>query len=49
MPSVYGRRYDEGVFALEPTLLVVGRGLSGEHPVRYGCLPEVSLITLRAG
>jgi predicted MPP superfamily phosphohydrolase len=48
-PSVYGRRYDQGVFWRPPTLLVVSRGLSGEHPVRYGCLPEVSLLTLRAG
>jgi predicted MPP superfamily phosphohydrolase len=49
MPSVYGRRYDQGVFRQPPTLLVVGRGVSGEHPVRYGCLPEVSLLTLRSG
>lgn len=49
MPSIYGRTFDHGVFALDPTLMVVGRGLSGEHPVRYNCLPEVSLITLRSG
>ncbi|MGL4553301.1 MAG: metallophosphoesterase, partial [Gemmataceae bacterium] len=47
IPSVYGRRYDEGAFRCPPTLLVVSRGVSGEHPVRYGCLPEVSLLTLR--
>jgi predicted MPP superfamily phosphohydrolase len=48
VPSRYGRRYDCGTFALGSTLLHVGRGLSGEHPVRYNCLPEVTLITLRA-
>jgi hypothetical protein len=30
-----------------PTLLHVSRGVSGEHPVRYNCLPEVTLLTLR--
>jgi predicted MPP superfamily phosphohydrolase len=47
MPSVYGRRWDQGVFVLEPMRLVVSRGISGEHTVRYRCRPEVSLITLR--
>lgn len=48
MPSVYGRRYDQGIFWERPTMMVVSRGLSGEHPVRYGCLPEVSRITLES-
>jgi predicted MPP superfamily phosphohydrolase len=47
MPSVYGRRYDQGVFQCDPTLLIVSRGLSGEHTVRYHCCPEVGLVTLR--
>jgi len=47
MPSVYGRRWDQGVYAIGPMRLVVSRGISGEHPVRYGCRPEVSLLTLR--
>lgn len=47
LPSMYGRRYDAGAFEVPPSLLVVSRGLSGEHPVRYNCPPEVSLITLR--
>jgi predicted MPP superfamily phosphohydrolase len=47
VPSVYGRRYDCGTFDEAPTLLHVSRGLSGEHPVRYLCRPEVTLLTLR--
>jgi predicted MPP superfamily phosphohydrolase len=48
VPSVYGRRYDCGTFAEGPTLLHVSRGLSGEHPLRFGCRPEVTLLTLRS-
>jgi predicted MPP superfamily phosphohydrolase len=48
VPSRYGRRYDAGAFAVGQTLLHVSRGVSGEYPVRYNCLPEVTLITLRA-
>ena len=47
VPSRYGRRYDYGVFEETPTLLHVSRGLSGDHPVRYLCRPEVTLLTLR--
>lgn len=47
VPSRYGRRYDCGVFEEPPTLLHVSRGLSGDHPVRYRCRPEVTLLTLR--
>jgi predicted MPP superfamily phosphohydrolase len=47
VPSVYGRRYDRGVFVEPPTVLHVSRGLSGEHPVRYNCRPEATLLTLR--
>jgi predicted MPP superfamily phosphohydrolase len=47
VPSGYGRRYDQGTFDEPPTLLHVGRGLSGEHPLRYDCRPEVTLLTLR--
>jgi uncharacterized protein len=48
VPSRYGRRYDGGTYRVGGTLLNVSRGVSGEHPVRYNCLPEVTLITLRA-
>jgi uncharacterized protein len=47
VPSRYGRRYDCGVFDEAPTLLHVSRGLSGDHPLRYRCRPEVTLLTLR--
>jgi predicted MPP superfamily phosphohydrolase len=47
VPSVHGRRYDCGTFDEPPTIMHVSRGISGEHPVRYNCLPEVTLITLR--
>jgi len=49
VPSRYGRRYDCGTFEEGPTLLHVNRGVSGEHPLRYGCKPEVTLLTLRRG
>ncbi|MGH7224930.1 MAG: metallophosphoesterase, partial [Gemmataceae bacterium] len=47
VPSHYGRRYDCGVFEEPPTLLHVSRGLSGDHPLRYLCRPEVTRLTLR--
>ena len=51
VPSVYGRHYDCGTFDEKPTLaLHVGRGLAGDYPVRYGCLPEVTFAAaLRVG
>jgi predicted MPP superfamily phosphohydrolase len=47
VPSRCGRRYDCGAFDEPPTLLYVSRGLSGDHPLRYLCRPEVTLLTLR--
>jgi predicted MPP superfamily phosphohydrolase len=47
VPSRYGRRYDCGTFDEAGTVLHVSRGLSGEHPLRYGCRPEATLLTLR--
>ncbi len=49
VPSRYGRRYDCGTFHEPPTVLHVSRGLGGEHPLRWGCRPEVTLLTLRRG
>jgi predicted MPP superfamily phosphohydrolase len=49
VPSIYGRRYDCGTFHEPPTVLHVSRGLSGEWPIRYGCMPEATLLTLRCG
>ncbi|MBX9581182.1 MAG: metallophosphoesterase [Gemmataceae bacterium] len=46
VPSVYGRRFDCGVFEGGGTVMVVGRGLSGKEPLRFRCRPEVIRITL---
>jgi len=47
-PSVHGCRFSSGVFFSDPTVLFVGRGLSGKHPLRIGATPEVSRIVLKA-
>jgi predicted MPP superfamily phosphohydrolase len=47
MPSRYSRRFDRGFFRAGPTLMHVSQGVAGEHPLRYGCVPEVSRIVLR--
>jgi uncharacterized protein len=47
VPSRYGRRYDCGVFDESPTLLNVSRGLGGDHPLRFLCRPEATLLILR--
>ncbi|MDR3634663.1 MAG: metallophosphoesterase [Isosphaeraceae bacterium] len=47
MPSVYSRRFDRGFFRAGGTLLHVSQGVSGMHPLRYGCVPEVSRLVLR--
>jgi predicted MPP superfamily phosphohydrolase len=48
MPSRYGRTFDTGAFQLGPTLLYVNRGLSGKHPLRFRCKPELTKIVLRS-
>lgn len=48
VPSIYGRRYDSGIFEQPPTLLYVSRGLAGQFPVRFNCRPEVTRIVLQA-
>ena len=45
-PSWHGTRYASGVFMKQNTIMHVSRGLSGVHPFRWGCLPEVSVIEL---
>jgi predicted MPP superfamily phosphohydrolase len=47
VPSRFSRRYDAGTFDEPPTVLHVSRGLSGQHPVRYHCRPEVAKLILR--
>jgi predicted MPP superfamily phosphohydrolase len=46
-PSLYGTRYAAGLFFSEPTLLHVSRGIAGEHPLRWNCLPELSQLVLQ--
>ncbi len=49
VPSVYGRRFDQGVFEGGGTVMVVGRGLSGKEPLRFRCKPQVIRLTLKPG
>jgi predicted MPP superfamily phosphohydrolase len=49
VPSRFSRRYDGGTFYAAPTVLHVGRGLAGQHPLRFFCRPEVTRIVLRKG
>ncbi len=46
VPSIYGRRFDRGVFEQAGTVMVVNRGLSGKEPLRLRCHPQVLRITL---
>jgi predicted MPP superfamily phosphohydrolase len=48
VPSVYGRRFDDGVFESGGTAMVVSRGVSGKEPLRFRCHPQVVRITLRS-
>lgn len=47
-PSWYGSRYASGWFDETPTLLHVSRGVSGTHPLRFQCTPEVNVVKLEA-
>lgn len=47
-PSVYGCRYASGVFNMPPTLLYVSRGISGRHPLRWRCRPELTKLVLHS-
>lgn len=46
VPSVFGRRFDSGVFAAGRTVMVASRGLSGKEPLRFRCDPQVVRLTL---
>lgn len=48
VPSIYGRRFDQGVFELGRTVMAVGRGISGREVTRIGCYPQVLRVTLTA-
>lgn len=45
-PSRYGSRFASGVFLRPPVLMHVSRGVAGTHPLRFRCMPEVSLLTI---
>lgn len=47
-PSSSGVKYNHGLFHVPPTVLHVTRGVSGEHPLRWNCPPEIALLTLHA-
>lgn len=46
-PSIYGTRYTQGVFSDGGTVMHVSPGTSSYSPLRWGCPPELNLITLR--
>ncbi len=46
-PSNYGVKYASGTFFEPPTLLHVSRGISGVHPLRFNCTPELTQLVLR--
>lgn len=47
-PSKYGVRYAGGEFKVGSMLLLVSRGISGDEPIRWHCLPQVNIWTVRA-
>ncbi|NOX56812.1 MAG: metallophosphoesterase [Planctomycetes bacterium] len=47
-PSLHGCVYSGGAYWRPPTLLYVSRGLSGRHPLRWGCKPELTKLVLKA-
>lgn len=46
-PSRYGVRFASGNFEFIKTLMHVSRGISGVHPIRFNCPPELTLLRLR--
>ncbi len=48
MPSVYSRRFDRGFFRKGKLTLHVSQGIAGKHPLRYGCPPEITRLTLKS-
>ncbi len=49
VPSVYGRRFDYGIFEKHGTVMAVNRGVSGKEPIRFRCNPQVMRIKLTRG
>jgi len=46
-PSRAGASYSAGIFHTPPTVMHVTRGVSGEHPIRLNCPPELAKLVLR--
>ena len=46
-PSWHGSRFASGTFYRGGTVMHVSRGLSGVHPFRWGCPPEISILELQ--
>jgi predicted MPP superfamily phosphohydrolase len=47
VPSVYGRRFDAGVFEAGGTVMAVNRGAGGKEPIRFRCNAQVLRVTLK--
>lgn len=47
VPSIYGRRFDCGVFEGGGTVMAVNRGAAGKEPIRFRCNAQVFRVTLR--
>lgn len=45
-PSRHGVRYAGGLYRRGETLMHVGRGLGGIHPVRWRCCPEMTVVEI---
>lgn len=48
MPSRFGRRFDRGFYKVGETMMFVGQGIGGKHPLRFGCVPEVTRFRLQS-
>lgn len=46
-PSIYGTRYAAGVFQSGGATMHVSPGTASYSPIRWGCPPELNLLTLR--
>ncbi len=47
-PSKHGVKYASGIFEKDGKIMIVSRGVSGEEPVRFSCMPELGKITIRS-
>lgn len=45
-PSLYGVRFASGLFQEQSVALHVSRGIGAKSPMRWGCVPEVTCLTI---